>query len=362
MAKKRISKQVAQKDIQPASGLWSLYAPEKAPHAFKARSVPATRKWQQQTRKALARQLGLHRLKNAALEVDTLERVDKGDYTRDKLLLRTGPHTVMPVYVLLPREARRPLPTVLALHGHGYGVKDIVGLWEDGSERDQPDGYHKDFGVALCRSGFAVAAPEISCFGERKTDFSHLHRTGLGSPLPPTCDHSAALASHLGISAAGLRIHDAKRLVDYLETRKDLDTKRLGAMGISGGGFHTMYSTCLDRRIKAAVISGYFCTFKDSILAMHHCPCNFIPGLAAFGEMHDIGGLMAPRPALIEAASRDPIFPMPAVRKAVSKLRDVYAIFGARENVQTDYFEGRHEISGAKAYPFLRQQLGVSLD
>ena len=44
-------------------------------------------------------------------------------------------------------------------YGHGYGVKDIVGLWESGAERDTPDGYHKDFGIELCRRGFAVAAP-----------------------------------------------------------------------------------------------------------------------------------------------------------------------------------------------------------
>ena len=41
----------------------------------------------------------------------------------------------MPFYLLLPKDLTRPLPVVLALHGHGYGVKDIVGLWEDGRER-----------------------------------------------------------------------------------------------------------------------------------------------------------------------------------------------------------------------------------
>lgn len=69
---------------------------------------------------------------------------------------------------------------MLAFHGHGYGVKDIVGLWEDGSERFTPDGYHKDFALELCRRGFAVAAPEIACFGEKQTDFSTLK--GLNPP------------------------------------------------------------------------------------------------------------------------------------------------------------------------------------
>ena len=94
----------------------------------------------------------------------------------------------------------------------------------------------------------------------------------------------------------GLRAHDAMRLIDWLETRPDLDTRRLGAMGISGGGMHTLFSTCLDERIRACVISGYYSTFRDSILAMHHCACNFVPGLHRFGEMYDLIGLVAPAP------------------------------------------------------------------
>ncbi len=48
----------------------------------------------------------------------------------------------------------------------------------------------------------------------------------LGQPVPSTCTHIAMLAFHLG------------------------------AMGISGGGMHTLFSSCLDTRIRACVISG----------------------------------------------------------------------------------------------------------
>jgi hypothetical protein len=60
---------------------------------------------------------------------------------------------------------------------------------------------------------------------------------------------------------------------------------------------------------------------------------------------------------LVESASHDNIFPIQVVRKGVAKARKVYRVFGADGNVQTDYFEGRHEISGAKAYDFLQQAL-----
>lgn len=346
------------KTLQPATELWRRYKPAAAPHAFTAGDAASAARWQKSVRAALARQLGLDALEIVPASPRLLERVDRGDHVREKWLLRTGPATSMPTYILLPKAAKRPLPVVLAFHGHGYGVKDIVGLWEDGKERQEPDGYHKDFGVALCREGLAVAAPEISCFGERQTDFSHLD-TGLGQGAPSTCGHTAVLAFHLGLSAVGLRVHDALRLVDYLESRDDLDAGRLGAMGISGGGMHTLFSTCIDTRIKACVISGYFSTFRDSILAMHHCTCNFVPGLARFGEMHDLAGLIAPRPMLVEAGTRDPIFPLRSVKAGVAKARAVYRVFGAAERVETDIFEGRHQISGARAYGFLRAHLGT---
>lgn len=347
---------VGGKEYQPATGLWQLYRPDDARYAFNATDVVPARRWQKKTRRALARRIGLDAIVPASSRARLVEEVDKKDYVRQKIILRTGPNSVMPVYILLPKHRVRPLPVVLAFHGHGYGVKDIVGLWEDGRERNTPDGYHKDFAVDLCRAGFAVAAPEISCFGERQTDFSYLD-TVVDQPVPTTCAHSAMLALHLGISVVGVRVHDGMRLVDYLETRDDIDASRLGAMGISGGGMHTFFSTCLDERIRACVVSGYYSTFRDSILAMSHCACNFVAGLAEFGEMSDLVGLIAPRPMLVEAGSHDSIFPIRAVRASVAKARSVYKVLEGQNRIATDYFEGRHQISGRKAYDFLKQEL-----
>lgn len=345
-------------ELQPAYGLWQRYAPQQAPYRFCATSPAAAQAWQSDTRAALIKTLGFTDLPPAPLNPTLIEVVDKGDYIREKWLLDTSAHSSMPLYLLIPKAPQRPLPTVIAFHGHGYGVKDIVGLWEDGAERDTPDGYHKDFAVALCRRGFLVAAPEISCFGERQTDFSYLNSL-IGQEAPTTCTHTAMLAFHLGGSVIGLRAHDSRRLIDYLETRPEADTSRLGAMGISGGGMHTLFSACTDTRIRACVISGYYCTFKDSILAMDHCPCNFAPGLAAFGEMYDLIGLVAPRPVLVEAGTYDPIFPLEAVERSVEKAKEVYRIWDAEDQVATDIFEGRHQISGRLAYDFLMDKLSI---
>ena len=174
--------------LQPATALWDMYRPEEARYAFHADNRAEARRWQTKTRRALSRLLGLDRIPSAPAQPHVVEKVDRGTYVREKIVMQTGPHTLMPVYILHPKEAAGVPPTVLALHGHGYGVKDIVGLWEDGSERTVPDGYHKDFGVALCKAGFTVVAPEISCFGERRRIFPTL--TGIldrkNQPPAPT--------------------------------------------------------------------------------------------------------------------------------------------------------------------------------
>ncbi len=342
-------------ELQPIHALRQLYHPESAPYAFHANTLADALAWQQKTRPALLDAIGTLNLPAAPPDPRLLESVDCGDYIREKVLLRTSAYTLMPVYLLIPKGAIAPLPTVIAFHGHGYGVRDIVGLWEDGTERTTPDGYHKDFGVALCRRGFLVAAPEISCFGERHNDYTALAASG--APVPSTCHHTATLAFHLGGSAVGLRVADGFRLVDYLATRADVNINRLGAMGISGGGMHTFFSTCLDERIRACVISGYFAPFAQSIFGMDHCTCNYIPNLHRFGEIYDLAALIAPRPLLIEAATHDPIFPIQGVRQAFARAQKVYTLWEQPSPLELDEFEGRHQISGRRAYDFLWEAL-----
>ncbi len=90
---------------------------------------------------------------------------------------------------------------------------------------------------------------------------------------------------------------------------------------------------------------------------MSHCACNFMPGLHKFGEIYDLGGLIAPRPLLVEAGDYDPIFPIGSVKKSVARTRKIYKLFGAERGLETDYFEGDHQISGRRAYDFLMEKI-----
>jgi dienelactone hydrolase len=156
-----------------------------------------------------------------------------------------------------------------------------------------------------------------------------------------------------------MRVLDALRVIDYLQSRDEVDGKNIGTMGISGGGMHAFFSAAIDPRIKAAVISGYFCDWRDSILSIFHCTCNFVPGLLNLGELSDLAGLIAPRPLLVEHGTRDHIFPIARVKAAVAKARRAWKVFAAEGNLATDYFEGRHRINGDAAYDFLAAHLGL---
>jgi hypothetical protein len=62
---------------------------------------------------------------------------------------------------------------------------------------------------------------------------------------------------------------------------------------------------------------------------------------------------------LVEAGSRDPIFPIGAVRLSTRRAREVCAVLGGdpQKDIELDEFEGRHSISGRLAYDFLWERL-----
>lgn len=321
---------------------------------FTARTPAAARAWQARARAALGKSLGFLDTAPVDPRPRMMERVDRGSYVRHKIIIRTSKWSALPLYLLVPKGISKPRACVMALHGHGYGVKDIVGLWEDGSERREPDGYHRDFACQLAERGFVVAAPEISCFGERRMkDETRFGAVGLSG----SCHNVATYAMMLGGSAAGLRVLDGMRIVDYVRTLGYVDDSKIGVMGISGGGMHAFLSAAMDPRIRAAAISGYFCNWRHSILSLFHCTCNFVPGMLALGELSDLAGLIAPRALMVEHGTRDAIFPISQVKRTVGRARRAWQALRAPEAFETDYFEGRHRINGPTAYSFLAKHL-----
>ncbi|NOV00941.1 dienelactone hydrolase family protein [Paenibacillus planticolens] len=278
-----------------------------------------------------------------------LERIEREDHIRERIEFGTVLGFRVPAYVLIPRGKKGPSAAVLALHGHGYGSRQIAGMHPDGSENTGEPDSHGNYALELVRRGFIVMVPEIIGFGDRRLAVD-LKEGKVGSS---SCQ---ALASHLllyGISLAGLRVQEAQRAIDYMLSRDDVDGGRVGCFGFSGGALIASYTAAMDERVKAAVLCAFANTFKGSIMHVRHCIDNYLPGALAYGELPELMGLIAPRPLFIASGKQDPIFPVATAEVSIQYLQNLYTEAGAAENLGFHLYEGKHEVNGSQAYPWL---------
>jgi dienelactone hydrolase len=201
----------------------------------------------------------------------------------------------------------------------------------------------------------AAVAIEPMAFGCRRDPLTRKKGGLKGSACQPV----AGAALLFGQTMIGWRVWDVMRTIDWIETRKELDTKRVGCMGISGGGTCTTFSAALEPRIKVAMVSGYLNIFRDCILSLSHCMDNYVPGILKYAEMYDVAGLIAPRPLFVESGEKDEIFPIAASRESFARVRKVYDIFDAGAAVEQETFDGPHSFWGVKGIPFLARHLSA---
>ncbi|MEM2087097.1 MAG: alpha/beta hydrolase family protein [Thermoproteota archaeon] len=345
-------------EYDPLKIFLEKYEKENRIFSFDAKDLSDWKSWRLGFRRKLTELIGLDFFEHAEISPKTVYRKHYNGYVREKVILRSDPYTLIPAYVLFPENREEPLSAVVAMHGHGYGKDDLVGIWEDGTDRLNPSsrGYQKDFALELVKRGLLVVVPEQSGFGERRNKEDIARGSEQSS-----CKLLSLWALMMGTTTIGRRVWDAIRVVDYLFTRGDVDHSKIGMMGISGGGATTLFTAALDDRVKVVVISGYVNTFRSSILAVDHCIDNYVPGILRYGEMYDVAALIAPRPLLVESGSKDPIFPVEAAKYAYEQIRRAYALLKAEDRLEADFFEGRHEISGRKSYEFMVKWLNETL-
>jgi hypothetical protein len=334
---------------------WSHHAKQEL--AFNARSVNDARAWQRKLRRKLTELIGGFP-EPCPLQTEVSETKEFEHYTRETVLFQSRPNLTVYAYFLLPTRntqyAIRTLPCIICLPGHGRGVDSICGVDEKGNLREwgKWGEYQNDFALQCVANGYAVLAIEQLGFGYRRDPDAKKRGAGASS-----CQPAAGAAFLFGQTMVGWRVYDVMRAIDYLQTRKEVDPKRIATMGISGGGTISFFSAALDTRIKVAVISGYFNTFKDSIMSISHCIDNYVPNILNVAEMSDIAGLIAPRAMFVESGTRDNIFPIEATKASFARAQKIYGVFGASDKIGLEVFEGEHQFWGKGAFEFLKQQL-----
>ncbi|MFO0908042.1 MAG: prolyl oligopeptidase family serine peptidase [Isosphaeraceae bacterium] len=165
-----------------------------------------------------------------------------------------------------------------------------------------------------------------------------------------------------GYTSAGVECWNGVRAIDYLVSRPEVDPDRIGVTGISGGGAATFWIAAADDRVKVAIpVSGMAdlqCYVGQSVVD-GHCDCMFLYNTYQWPWTR-IAALIAHRPLLFVNSDKDPIYPMYANERVITRLERLYSKFGAGERVDAVVSVGGHDYRTdirAAAFRFLNIHL-----
>jgi dienelactone hydrolase len=318
---------------------------------FPGGSGEECRAWQGRFRAKLSELVGPHQ-PPAEWRTTVEDEADQGDHVRRSLLLEADGHPTLPVHLLLPKgPSSTKLPAVLALHGHGpFGHDAVAGVDDSPERQDDIAKFNYDYGRQLAKRGYVVATPCFQPFGRRLDS-----KEAYGSDA---CAVSFVRLQLLGRTLIGENLRDALWSFELLRQAPQVDPERIACVGLSYGGRMTMLTAALEPRIRAAVPSGALNVMQERALGRYSCGAQVIPGLLQYGDVPEIGGLIAPRPAVWEVGSRDGLMVKEWVGPAWERISRVYESLGAADKLQRDDFDGGHQWSGALAYPMLERALG----
>ncbi|MGN1347114.1 MAG: alpha/beta hydrolase family protein [Eubacteriales bacterium] len=249
---------------------------------------------------------------------------------------------------LLPPVQDGPLPLCVCLQGHSKGAHLSIGIAKYPGDEDSLDG-DRDFAVRAVKEGFAALAVEQRAFGACG-----------GTEQGPACERPVMTALLLGRTVIGERIWDVSRALDavLLHFPDLVTTDGSVLMGNSGGGTATYYAACLEHRFDGYMPSCAVCTYRDSIVAMRHCSCNYIPRIQKYFDMGDLAVMIAPKKLVVVCGRNDPIFPLKGVEESFGIIQSIYQAAGVPDNCTMVVGEGEHRFYADEGWKAMKKLLG----
>ena len=306
-------------------------------------------KWQKEAMAKLSALLGLDRFTLVEDDLQIEYETELENATEIRFTFQSEEGYRAPAHLFLPKGVQNP-PVMICLQGHTNGMHISFARPKFKGDEEDIAGGDRDFCVRALKEGFAALALEQRAMGET------------GERDGRMCQQEFLAALLRGRTTLGERVWDLMRLVDVLEKHFSdrIDLKKICCMGNSGGGTATAYFAALEDRLALAMPSCALSTYKDSIGAMFHCACNYVPDIVTYFDMDDLIAMAYPKRLVQINGKDDPIFPLAGAKSVFEKGTKVYAQNGVSDRCALVIGNGGHRFYADDAWPVVHKLLGVS--
>ena len=252
------------------------------------------------------------------------------DYTLERLVLDLNGIEPVPALLLIPRKRQTPAPGLLYIHWHG-------GMYDLGKEM-----LFKGVDVApayapVCvEKGLITLAIDSWCFGQRKREQNG--KQGEENAFKEMLWKGQVLY--------GMMMFDEFRAMDYLASRPEVDTHRLGALGMSMGSTKAWWLAALDPRVRLCIDVCCLTDYQELIKAhglQGHGIYYYVPSLLKHFQTAEINELIVPRAHLSVNGKRDDLTPPAGVEKVRDYLLPFYRKHGKETDILVELFDCPHQ-------------------
>ena len=281
-------------------------------------------------------------------ETKVLYEEQRDGYKARKIEIRLSRYYTVPAYVLIP-DGKGPFPAVNALHDHGahlfIGKEKMIrplACETDEVKRDAEEwsaGYGRQFlGDYLAKHGYVVYSADAPMWGER------------GQMEGARRDKYDMIAGNMmmyGIDLSAWMTYDDISGTEFLAQMPEVDSKRIGCVGWSMGGYRSWMLAALSDRIQASASVCWMVTTDEQMSFKYKRTenggfANCLPGLRRWLDYPDIASLACPKAMLLINGEKDKLFPVPGVKKAFDKLHAIWKSQHAEDKLQTELWDIPH--------------------
>ena len=254
---------------------------------------------------------GLYPLpRKTPLHAEVFGRIERADYSIEKVALETMPGYYLGGNLYRPLHPKGKVPAVLTPHGH----------WTYGRLENSESFSGQALGISLAKQGYVAFAYDMMGYNDTFQTEHQFHS--------PTYQLWS-------FGPLGLQLWNSIRAVDFVESLPDVDSRRIGVTGASGGGTQTFLLAAVDERV------GYAAPVNMvSFLMQGGCDCENAPGLRIDTSNVEIAAMMAPRPMLLVAATGDWTKNVP--REEYPAIRSIYSLYKQPDNLSVAQFQAEH--------------------